>query len=379
MKLSTFLYICILSACDFAKVSAFSMGRIAPPHRRSTALRVTDDPKNIVIIGSGAVGSYYGARLLESGHNVTFLFRPGPNYDAVKEQGALFVGSVYGDIEVPASMIKLHGTSSLMSSDIDWVIVAFKSTSLESIPSLLVPWLNPTKTRVLVIMNGLIEDDLIALLKKETGQEDEGPLQCLRTLYGGMALVCSNRIKPATVYHSYAGALSAGVASTKGTFEDERQAFIKLFQHVPAVEASFESSLLRGRWKKMVWNLPFNGISVAMGGITIDKVVEDPGLRQLAVKIMDETNAIANADLKCNGEKVEPLDESVKDQMMTLSDGMGPYKTSTMLDFVNRRSMEVKYIFRKPLERAKALGIPTPYLETIVIQIEAYQRMYDLY
>lgn len=355
------------------------MGRIAPPHRRSTALRVTDDPKNIVIIGSGAVGSYYGARLLESGHNVTFLFRPGPNYDAVKEQGALFVGSVYGDIEVPASMIKLHGTSSLMSSDIDWVIVAFKSTSLESIPSLLVPWLNPTKTRVLVIMNGLIEDDLIALLKKETGQEDEGPLQCLRTLYGGMALVCSNRIKPATVYHSYAGALSAGVASTKGTFEDERQAFIKLFQHVPAVEASFESSLLRGRWKKMVWNLPFNGISVAMGGITIDKVVEDPGLRQLAVKIMDETNAIANADLKCNGEKVEPLDESVKDQMLTLSDGMGPYKTSTMLDFVNRRSMEVKYIFRKPLERAKALGIPAPYLETIVIQIEAYQRMYDLY
>lgn len=379
MKLSTFLYICILSVCDFTKVSAFSMGRIAPPHRRSTALRVTDDPKNIVIIGSGAVGSYYGARLLESGHNVTFLFRPGPNYDAVKEQGALFVGSVYGDIEVPASMIKLHGTSSLMSSDIDWVIVAFKSTSLESIPSLLVPWLNPTKTRVLVIMNGLIEDDLIALLKKETGQEDEGPLQCLRTLYGGMALVCSNRIKPATVYHSYAGALSAGVASTKGTFEDERQAFIKLFQHVPAVEASFESSLLRGRWKKMVWNLPFNGISVAMGGITIDKVVEDPGLRQLAVKIMDETNAIANADLKCNGEKVEPLDESVKDQMLTLSDGMGPYKTSTMLDFVNRRSMEVKYIFRKPLERAKALGIPTPYLETIVIQIEAYQRMYDLY
>ena len=129
----------------------------------------------------------------------------------------------------------------------------------------------------------------------------------------------------------------------------------------------------------MVWNLPFNGISVAMGGITIDKVVQDPGLRQLAKKVMDETNAIANADLQCHGETFEPLGELEKTQMMTLSDGMGPYKTSTMLDFVNRRSMEVKYIFRKPVERAKALGISTPHLETIVTQIEAYQRIYDLY
>ena len=371
----------LLTICTATRAFSFSIPTTAtPPHgRRPTALKVTDDPQNIVIIGSGAVGSYYGARLWESGHNVTFLFRPGSNYEAVKQQGSLFVGSVYGDMQVPASAIRLHEPQPLKNSDVDWVIVSFKSTSLECIPSLLLPWLNPTKTRVLVIMNGLIEDDLIDLLKKESGQQDDGPLQCLHTLYGGMALVCSNRIKPATVYHSYAGALSAGVASTKGDRDDEGRAFHKLFQHVPAVDTTFEDSLLKGRWKKMVWNLPFNGISVAMGGITIDKVVQDPGLRQLAEKVMDETNAIANADLQCHGETFEPLGELEKTQMMTLSDGMGPYKTSTMLDFVNRRSMEVKYIFRKPVERAKALGISTPHLETIVTQIEAYQRIYDLY
>lgn len=368
----------ILSFCTFARAFSFSV-HTATSHRRPTALKATDDPKRIVIIGSGAVGSYYGARLWECGHNVTFLFRPGPNYEAVKRQGSLFVGSVYGDIQVPESEIRLHETETPQNPDIDWVIIAFKSTSLESIPSLLLPWLNPTKTRVLVIMNGLIEDDLIDLLRKETGQQDREPLQCLKTLYGGMALVCSNRIKPATVYHSYAGALSAGVASTKGDYDDEGKAFHNLFHHVPAVETTFEKSLLKGRWKKMVWNLPFNGISVAMGGITIDKVVQDPGLRQLAEKIMDETNAIANADLEFHEEAFEPLGDLEKTQMMALSDGMGPYKTSTMLDFVHRRSMEVKYIFRKPVERAKTLGIPTPYLETIVTQIEAYQRMYDLY
>jgi len=58
---------------------------------------------------------------------------------------------------------------------------------------------------------------------------------------------------------------------------------------------------------------------------------------------------------------------------------MGPYKTSTMLDLCNRRSMEVKYLFEKPLERAKILGVETPHLLTIVMQIQAFQRMYDLY
>ena len=131
----------------------------------------------------------------------------------------------------------------------------------------------------------------------------------------------------------------------------------------------------------MVWNLPFNGISVAMGGITIDKVVSDPSLRELAYAIMDETIAAANADLEnlYGRDGFDPLGEVDKDQMMALSDGMGSYQTSTMLDFVNRRSMEVEYLFRKPLERAQRNGVPTPRLETLVAQIEALQREYELF
>ena len=54
-------------------------------------------------------------------------------------------------------------------------------------------------------------------------------------------------------------------------------------------------------------------------------------------------------------------------------------ETSTMLDLTNRRAMEVKYLFRKAVDRAKKLGVPVPHLETLVIQIEAFQRMYNLY
>lgn len=129
-----------------------------------------------------------------------------------------------------------------------------------------------------------------------------------------------------------------------------------------------------------VWNLPFNGISVAMGGITVDKIVNDPGLRRLADLVMDETIAAANADLASNGiDEAFYLGDKDKKRMFDLSDGMGPYRTSTMIDFVDKNPMEVEYLFRKPVDRAADLGVPVPHLDTLVAQIEAFQRFYKLF
>jgi Ketopantoate reductase len=65
--------------------------------------------------------------------------------------------------------------------------------------------------------------------------------------------------------------------------------------------------------------------------------------------------------------------------MMELSDNMGPYKTSTMLDLVNGKPMEVKYLFRKAVDRANELNVSTPILDTLVNQIEFLQRIHNLY
>jgi 2-dehydropantoate 2-reductase len=168
-------------------------------------------------------------------------------------------------------------------------------------------------------------------------------------------LVCSNRLTPGKIDHSYGGKLVAGVAysaeanSDRGKWSaSDKEAILDLFSPVTPVPFEFESNLLRGRWWKNVWNLPFSGLSCAMGGITVDKIVNDPGLRRLAYKIIDETIAIANADMLRNGASEEELlGEDTRDEMMTLSDGMGAYKTSTMLDYHARKPMEVKYLFRK--------------------------------
>ena len=72
-------------------------------------------------------------------------------------------------------------------------------------------------------------------------------------------------------------------------------------KHHARVTARPPASPARSRWWKNVWNLPFSGISVSMGGITVDRIVNDPSLRRLACRVMDETIAIANADLRKHG------------------------------------------------------------------------------
>ena len=246
----------------------------------------------------------------------------------------------------------------------DWILLCLKSTAMSDIPSLLEPLLQPN-TRVVAIMNGLVEDDLMQLLPPQT------------TLYGGMAFICCNRIQPGHVHHSFKGSLSAGLAYGTDPLAD-RTALEELWGPTP-VQLDYEEPLLRGRWLKNLWNLPFNGISVAMGGITIDQVVQDPGLRKLAYRVMDETLAVANAELTERGYAPNQLiPKETLETMMGFSDSMGAYQTSTMIDLVERKPMEVHYLFREPLKRAQALQVPTPHLETLVWQIEALQRRYNL-
>jgi 2-dehydropantoate 2-reductase len=136
---------------------------------------------------------------------------------------------------------------------VDWGIVALKSSVLEAIPSLIYPLLEPGRTQVLAIMNGLIEEDLIQLLKEHAGEStNDKHLHCCAAVYGGMALVCSNRLGPGRIDHSYAGLLSGGVGASSATItaEENQKAYESLWEAVN-VDIAYEPSILGGRWRKV--------------------------------------------------------------------------------------------------------------------------------
>jgi len=203
---------------------------------------------------------------------------------------------------IPPSSLQAYRSTSEMGKA-DWVILALKSTALQHAPSLIQPLLH-RNTRVLAIMNGLIDEDLVDLLRNIPGADKgtEKTLPCA-AVYGGMAFICSNRLKPGLVEHSYYGMLAGGVAASSTDRNDEEplNALVDLWKRTK-VTFTEEPSLIRGRWVKNCWNLPFNSVSCAMGGIlTVYDIVRDPGLRKLADDIMDETIQIANADLASRG------------------------------------------------------------------------------
>ena len=212
---------------------------------------------------------------------------------------------------------------------------------------------------------------------QELREEDSTSLNCCRTLYGGLAFIAANRIAPGYIQHLSAGPIAAGIATSAIDPTTARQELEQLWQPVPTVPCQWEESLLVGRWRKMLWNLPFNGISVAMGGIPTDEIVSDPSLRALARQVMHETLAIERAE--CGNDNDCALPESQIEAMFTLTDSIGSYRPSTMIDLLEQRPMEVKYLFQKPVERAWALRVATPHLDTLVAMIEARQRKLGLY
>lgn len=296
-------------------------------------------PKKIAVIGAGAVGGYYGARLAEAGHEVHFLVRR--DYHAVTAQG-LKVTSPDGDFALAGPPI---AKSSDEIGPSDWVICALKSSSLHDAHKLVQPCLGPG-TRILVLMNGLgLEEHFAGWFGADC-------------VFGGMAFTCINRGKPGYIHHMAYGTV------TIGHFQDsaaELETALSLWSG-SRVHVLPAPSLLRARWEKLCWNIPFSGLCVAAGGVTTDRVIQDPGLRAAAHHLMEEVISAGNADLESHGEKVRIDRNSMIDSMFTRTSTMGAYRPSTMIDYVDGKAMEIEYMFAEPLRRAESLYLQVPRL-----------------
>jgi len=291
------------------------------------------------VIGAGAVGSYYGGRLAEAGHDVRFLVRR--DYHAIRASG-LNVTSPDGDFRLSQPFVT---TDSAEIGIVDWVICALKSTSIHSAQKLVLPCVG-TDTRILVLMNGLgLEDHFASWFGADK-------------VFGGLAFTCINRGKPGNVHHLAYGALTLGHYKNDPA-EIEKAVALWSGSRTDILSAP---SLLRARWEKLCWNIPFSGLCVAGGGITTDRILADAALRTAAYSLMEEVICAGNADLAHHGEKCRIDAKSMVESMFQKTSTMGAYRPSTMIDFVEGKAMEIDAIFAEPLRRARELNVPVQAL-----------------
>ena len=294
----------------------------------------------MAILGSGAVGLYYGGRLAAAGEDVKFLVRG--DFDSISRHG-LEVKSIHGDFHLDAPQV--YRTPSEIGP-VDLVIVAWKATSNGQLAAMLGPLLH-ARTQVLTLQNGLGNCESLA--------EIVGPERVM----GGLCFVCINRIAAGQVIHSGGGRVALGEWQQGETGRAEELA--RRFR-LAKIEGIATQNLQKSQWEKLVWNIPFNGLSVAEGGVTTDVLLAAPANVALIREIMQEVIQAAR------GQGLDLADELI-DSNIERTRPMGAYRTSSMIDFVEGREVEVEPIWGEPLRRARQCGVAVPQIEKLLHRI----------
>ena len=291
------------------------------------------------IIGTGAIGGYYGAKLAHAGQEVHFLLHS--DYEYVKQHG-LQVDSCDGSFHLDNVNVYQHAED---MPQCDVVLVGLKSVNNNKLQSLLSPLLHG-ETLVVLIQNGIgVEEDV---QKMFPGVQ----------LAAGLAFICSAKTQPGLVSHQCYGSINLANYSCQD--EALMQTVVDEFR-----AAGIETGLVEyheARWKKAVWNMPFNGMTVALHTQT-DKLLKNPSTRQLIREQMMEVVRTAQHL------GVKNLDESFVDKMIETTDAMTPYSPSMRLDYDFHRPMEIYYLYTRPLEIARASGCPMPKLEMLEAEL----------
>ncbi len=305
----------------------------------------------IAVLGCGAVGSFYGAKLCHAGQEVHFLLRS--DYDTVRRKGVL--------IKSPAGDFRVHPRCARTPAEIghsDVVLVALKTTANDQFSKLLPALVGPA-TMVVTLQNGLGNEEALARVFS------------VEQVLGGLCFVCLNRIEPGVIHHLAHGTVVLG--EFRRWPEPRTHDLAAAFRNAGIV-CKVTDDLARAHWEKLVWNIPFNGLGVASAAgyenssgagserlqpcLTTDKLLGDPNWAALVRELMLEVIAAGQA-------LGHDIPESLADKQIERTRSMGAYKASTLIDFERGQPLELESLFLEPLRQAQKAGVKTPRLQSV--------------
>ena len=299
----------------------------------------------IAILGSGALGLFYGTRLALAGHDVRFLLRS--DLATVRARGSLLAHLVEDNQTLELRPVAAF-TDTADIGPVDLVFVTLKATANASLARLLPPLLH-TDTAVLTIQNGLGPDEHLASLV--------GPPRILSAL----GIIGATRTAPAEVTVYRAGFIILGEFS--GPVTERTRRLTDTFE-AAGIRVQLTDDVRAARWRKLVWNVPFNGLAIAAGGLTTDLICADPALVARARALMHDVQRAAAA----HGVTIT---DAFIDEQLRITPPMGPYRPSSLVDYLAGREVELEPIWGEPLRRARAAGVDTPALAQLYADLRA--------
>jgi 2-dehydropantoate 2-reductase len=304
----------------------------------------------ICIFGAGAVGSHFAVRLMLSGHDVSCVMR-GPHLEAVRTKGlTLRVGEAEFTARVKAS----DDPAALGPQDL--VISTLKATSLESLVAGLPPLLKDD-TAVVFAQNGIPWWYDIGL------SPDHPPVPDLSFLDTGgrlRSLVSRERIIGGVIFSSnevVAPGIVANLSPDRNMLQigecDDRAS-----ARIERLRALLNEALIQSQpipriretiWSKLLTNMSLSVLCL-LTGQTARAVRDEPALREVVPRLLDEANSIAQS--------------YIPDVRRLTRSGPAPdHKPSILQDYELGRAMEIDALVKAPAAFARAAGLSTPMLD----------------
>jgi 2-dehydropantoate 2-reductase len=292
----------------------------------------------IAIIGAGAIGAYYGGRLALHGHDVHFLLRS--DYEHVRAHGWM-ICSCDGDFVLPAERVRVYRDARDMPTA-DLVIVTLKTTGNDRLAEMVPPVVGE-RSAVLTLQNGLGNEQRLAEL---VGAD---------RVLGGLAFICANRGRPGEVVHTAHGLIRLGEYARPSR---ERAEWVAGLFNASGVRCQVLDNLQQGRWEKLVWNVPFNGLGAVLD-LTTDRLIANPEGESLVREVMAEVISAARS-------LGLPLRYEMIDEQIAKTREMGPYRTSMQIDRQHGRPLEIEAILAAPVQAAEAMNVPVPQMQGLL-------------
>lgn len=301
----------------------------------------------IGIVGTGAIGGFYGLMLARAGFDVHFLLRS--EYAAVAERGLQLNSAVHGALSL--ENVQAYCNAADMPP-CDWVLVGAKSTSNAELAPVIAQVAAPG-AKVVLLQNGLAVEEALRPLLPDSLH-----------LLGGLCYICVHRAGPGVIEHQALGGVNPGYHSGPASDAAEQlaiaEACAELFRSA-GLDSTAMPNLAQARWQKLVWNVPYNGLSVVLNSGTTALMAHGE-TRALILAIMKEVIQGAAA---CGFQ----IPEVFAEKLLASTDRMPDYLPSMYHDHVEKRPLELHYIYAEPLAAAERAGVDLPRIRALAQQL----------
>lgn len=299
----------------------------------------------VLVLGAGAIGGYFGGRLIEAGANVTFLVRE-RRYEQLRKHG-LKLRSAYGNADLSARAV-----TAADNGRYDFVLLACKAYDLDSAIESIRPAVKDG-TAVLPLLNGLAHIDL---LNRTFGKD---------RVLGGLAKIAVTLKPDGTIEHLNDWRYIT-FGEQNGELSERVLALKRLFDETSVIASAVPDVLLR-MWEKIVHLCTVAGMTCLMRA-SVGEIARAPGGTDLMIRFLETNAAIADrAGFSVSG-------EFLSEYRKLFSDRTSSYTASMLRDIERGGPIEADHILGYMLEKARAGGLDDTLHRMAYVHAKAYEQ-----